>query len=497
MSSTEDAGLDVPDYVTAIVALEDTASDLLSWCDPTTGLPVWPLLRVPLSRELMRDEIAFDPPSFSITAGEAGRYLLGTALGLHAFAGGFRDQRDVLFVTTGLRRTRTAAGLRDQVIGDYAADLGDRAAIAQFAPLVPDDAVHPSTPRTRTLADQVLRSEFAARFRPPSSSALAAIRAQVDAILDHLDWEVRPDARTRLLGTVEARARRLPTMQRGYERLLARTRPRLVLLQEAVYGAQMALTVAAHRLGIHVAEPQHGLIGPAHAAYNFGAAMSTGVLRETLPDTLLTFGEFWSRGLRVPFDTVPIGKSQLSARRDAAAPLAERAKTLVVIGGGHEPDETAAATLRARAALPADWRVLFRPHPFERPTVRERYRSLIGVEGIELDLESDVLETLGRARAVLGTASTVLYEAIGLGCEVIVRRSERLSGLFVDLSALPEPIADGPALTTRVAALAAGPAAVDESALEALWSPDPRTRFASFAAAFRGDARDQDREHDA
>jgi len=246
----------------------------------------------------------------------------------------------------------------------------------------------------------------------------------------------------------------------------------------------MALTVAAHRRGIHVAEPQHGLIGPAHAAYNFGSAMSGGPLRETLPDTLLTFGEFWSRGLRVPFDTVPVGKPLMTARREAAPPASERERILVVVGGGHEPEETAQATLAARAALPADWQVLFRPHPFERPTVRERYRAIVGVPGIGIDLEPDVLTTLSRARAVLGTASTVLYEAVGLGCEVIVRRSERLSTLFVDVSALPEPVADGPELAARIAALGEGEPVIDEALLHALWAPGPRARFTEFAAPF-------------
>jgi hypothetical protein len=484
MSPTENAGRAVPAYVRAIVGLEDEAPDLLSWCDPITGLPVWPLLRVPLSRELMRDEIAFDPPLFSISARDAGRYLAGTALGLHRFSRGFRDQRDVLFVTTGLRRTRTAAGLRDQIVGDYAADLGDRSALAQFAPLVPDDFRHPSTPRTRTLVDQLLRAAFAARFHPPRRSAIADIRNHADAIIDRIDWDVSEDARARVLDTVEARYRRLPTMQRGYERLLATTRPRLLVCHEAVYGSQMALTVAAHRLGIHVAEPQHGLIGPAHAAYNFGAAMSTGILRQTLPDTLLTFGEFWGRQLQVPFETVPIGKPLLSARRQAAVPVAERPKTFVVIGGGVLEDETAEATLQVRAALPADWQVLFRPHPFERPTLRERYPSIMGVRGIEIDLEPDVLATLSRARAAWGTASTVLYEAVGLGCDVIVLRSERFTGLYVDPSAFPKPVSNGAELAKRVAALDARPPRVEQSGIDALWAPDPRARFASFASAF-------------
>ena len=164
--------------------------------------------------------------------------------------------------------------------------------------------------------------------------------------------------------------------------------------------------------------------------------------------------------------------------------MAERPKTFVVIGGGVLEDETAEATLQVRAALPADWQVLFRPHPFERPTLRERYPSIMGVRGIEIDLEPDVLATLSRARAAWGTASTVLYEAVGLGCDVIVLRSDRFTGLYVDPSAFPKPVSNGAELAKRVAALDARTPTVEESAIESLWAPDPRARFASFASGF-------------
>src|SRR5690606_11756330 len=48
---------------------------------------------------------------------------------------------------------------------------------------------------------------------------------------------------------------------------------------------------------------------------------------------------------------------------------------------------------------------------------------LAEAEGVSVDLEPDVYESLKRSRVVLGEASTVLFEATAFGCHVIARDS--------------------------------------------------------------------------
>jgi hypothetical protein len=233
-----------------------------------------------------------------------------------------------------------------------------------------------------------------------------------------------------------------------------------------------------------VAEPQHGWIGPAHAAYNHGAAMRDPLLSSSVPDTLLTFGEFWSDGVDGPFETVAVGKPQIDAMRGAIPPVDERPATVTIVSAAIDPAEIVGFTLAVRDALPAGWTVTFRPHPVERHLVTQRYGALAAADRVELDLDTDLYVALGRTRAVIGDASTVLYEALAMGCHVLPRDS-RLTDSYIDRSLFPAVLGDGDDLRAALAEIIETPSLAART-LDRVWAPDAVARFDRYVEGVLG-----------
>lgn len=470
----------------AVIALEDGDPELLLAPAPGIGIPVWPLLRWPLIRELVTLELRAD-----LVPGAPGRSVLARrALDLLSpnprASRAARRRRDAVFVVPGARLTRGPRGLRDQLVEDHVDVFGDRALVLRDRPLPiwTGRADRPAHRATHSLDDAVLRSELAARFRPPRDADLAEVERIARALLDRVDFPLDDRARAKAVRSLLIRYRRAASARSSFARLLDRVQPRVAFVQGASYGDRAALIAAAHERGVRVAEHQHGWIGPSHASYNFGRVAALDPMRQTLPDDLLTFGDFWSESVRVPFSTVAVGKPALDARRGSADPLDARPRALAMISGVHDPDRTEAATLAVRHALPDDWELLFRPHPSERHVLATRYPGIAAHPGIAVDARADVLDTLGAVRGAIGVASTVLYEALALGCPVIVRATDTYTDLVIDASVFPHIVDDGAPLTAAVAALVRGDIpAPDADAVDHIWAPGALARFEAYVAS--------------
>src|SRR5690606_30011352 len=138
--------------------------------------------------------------------------------------------------------------------------------------------------------------------------------------------------------------------------------------------------------------------------------------------TVLTFGSFWSDGIRHPAEIVVVGKPHLEEQAILTPAPEERPRTVLVVSSVADVESTTEFVLALVAGLPEGWGVKFRPHPSERADYRERYQQLAKAN-VAFDLEPDVYVSMAGARAVVGVASTVLFEAVAMGCDVYVRRS--------------------------------------------------------------------------
>jgi len=469
----------------ALIALEDAEPAILFEPLPGTDVAAWPLMRWLVARATAETELKTVVVPKAISRQQTLARGLNRVMPNPHSASRISKRAAALFIVAGGTQSQTPLGVRNWLVDYAAAALGDEAVVVQDAP-IPRSAPQNERPilrNTYSFEDSMVDVEIAAKFAPPRKGDLDSARALVRGVFEQLDFDVSAE----LIASVERRFvlrfRRARHTLRHFESLLDRVDPEIIFMQTAAYGDRSHLINAAKRRGIAVAEHQHGWIGPSHAAYNYGKAMSNPKLRDYMPDTLLTFGEFWSEQVRFPGRKIAVGKPHLDKLTAHVMPVGLRDKVVLVASSVLEPEEMARFTLSVRDALPADWRILFRPHPSERSSLHARYPLLVNAERVEFDRSLDVYESLASVRAVFGVASTVLYEALAFDCPVYVKQS-RLSDLYIDdiLGARVETAED---LARAVADISNAESAdafgVDRSRMERVWKPHPTASFKAFA----------------
>jgi hypothetical protein len=388
-------------------------------------------------------------------------------------ATGFALQRDVCFLVGGITVHEVDGRERNWLVDDFARVTSGRSVVMQWRP---HGSRRPAFSPTRSLDAMVARSDLRARLRPPTDVQTSAVRRLVTEYARQLEHGL---SEAQLEGIV-LQALSLERIRRpideAFASVLDRVRPRVVIMEDASYGARASLIRMMKERGVHVAEPQHGWIGPSHAAYNFGSTMREEEMRATLPDTVLTFGSFWSEGVRHPADLVAIGKPHLEAQAELAPAIELRPRNVLVISSVADVEGTSDFVLALREGLPDGWTVRFRPHPSERSAYRKRYPRL-AAPGVEFDLEGDVYRSMAEARAVVGAASTVLFEAVAMGCPVYVQQSQYFDYYVGDtFGSAFDGAAGAHAIADEITAGAAlGPLRIGR---DAMWAAQPRSAFA-------------------
>lgn len=204
-----------------------------------------------------------------------------------------------------------------------------------------------------------------------------------------------------------------------YHMIFDRCRPKLILLEDGCYGPNSLILKWAKRNGIVTAEPQHGQIYENHYAYNYGMnILESKEYRQHFPDYLLTYGSYWNAKTNIPSEKVVIGnphhEEQLK-RLDRSAPRFPDKKVILIASSSNDP----AAVCRFAISLTeiADrqrYQILFRPHPSEKPVLRERYGGILASGRILLDQEPNIYKSLSEAHTLVSEPSTIVYEALGI-----------------------------------------------------------------------------------
>lgn len=467
------------DGMRALIALEDDSPDFLFARLSRTQLPIWPYLRISFSRAMAATELGTVGVPRRTTRAREARRVINSYLPDFSGARYRGGAADIFHVVSGVTVTDTENGAENWLVDRFASATDARSIVIQDRGLDTPrrQRVHPPT---YTFDASLARVEVGAKFAPLSAQETQLVTDVIRQAADAIEFELADETVSALIAPALYALSRARHVDRQYERVLDRMRPKVVLMEDASYGSRASVVSLMKDRGIHVAEPQHGWIGASHAAYNFGAAMTTPSLRKTLPDTVLTFGEYWSSSIRHPATILSIGKPSLEVRTMSARPLSERPRELAVVSSVADPEGTAALVLAIRNLLPTDWRVVFRAHPSERSVLSERYPTLVGAERVDFDEHDDAYDTLLQVRGVVGLASTVLYEALAFGCHVFVMKSE-FAPYYVDENHFGELI-DGTKDLPRIAATLLSPEVRSPSAdvRDAIWKPRAEENFESF-----------------
>lgn len=461
----------------AVIDLEDRAHEIL-FESLDEGLPLWPQIRATVWSALNTTEYGLSRPSVG-TPSRLGAYahIARSFVPSRWDASRRARKSDVCFLVDG--GTVAAAGDREAnwLVGPLALASGPDAAIVQWRTL-PGRWGQPAIDKTWSLEPASVRAQIRARLSRNDPSD--RVKRIVHETLRLLDADIAEETVDAITAGAIAKAGTSAFELAEFRRLLDRVQPRVVIMEDASYGTRAPLIATMKERGIVVAEPQHGWIGPSHAAYNYGAAMYDDLLRVALPDHLLTFGDEWSKGLRFPGEVTAVGKPHLdAAASEFSLPYEQRTEVLVV-SSTTDPEQMSDVVLSLRALLPTDLVVIFRPHPSERPVVAQRYPRLVDIDGVRIDDRGDVYETLGVARAVVGMASTVLFEATAFGCQVFALESPMAEYYVGDRFGPPLDIGG---LESVAVAVSRPTGSADVATRDnGLWAPDPAANFRSWLA---------------
>jgi hypothetical protein len=444
---------------------------------PDTKVPAWPTIRSTVIRLLVGDLHYDTAPLVELRSRPRIRRILGSAVraGAHNIRHPPRES-DVLLLASGAGLIPRNGGSFNRYVDYFADALGARAWTLESLFQDQWPTLRRANPRLNFRAPDRLVLAIAARCQvrrvhraiADDLVELAASRAR-----DLLGWQL-DGHRVATLKSIAARSLATYPVQASLaRRTLSRVRPRIALVEEACYGHMAVFNATARELGVTVAEFQHGLITRSHDAYNVSETLAQSpAYRQTQPAALLAYGRWWTNQFNAPVDDrVVVGnphRSEALQRWHGAS----RRSAIVVLGDGVETDAYVAFCRELASRVKDSHEVVFRPHP------QERERLTNPPAGVKFDYVPDFYDAITTADAVIGEASTALFEAVGLVPRIFVRDTGK--SRFYLGEHLFERFTDAADLAVHIASPDRG--AVNSGLATEVWAGGWRNRFLAYVA---------------
>lgn len=240
----------------------------------------------------------------------------------------------------------------------------------------------------------------------------------IKAVEDTFDVKLDPQ---KVYGRVNHNLTGYFTYYKAYQRLIRRFQPKYILEITHYEIAKLSLNKAAHEHGIKVYELQHGVMNvqydvPAVDAY--------------MPDTLLTFGDYWNGTTSYPGSMVSVGNPHLEeCVKEWSSGTEKEVPTVLFLSGGPIAKPMAKLALdmeRYCKEREIKIRLLFKLHPNEYQTWRELHPQLAdsSIEVIDNN-EKDLYYYFSIATHQIGVSSTALYEGLAFDLTTIIYKAYR------------------------------------------------------------------------
>lgn len=460
-----------------LLELEDDPAFLELAC-PTTGVLAWPAIRLQVFRFLLGDRLYGTAPLVNLDRrADLRRVAAGASRAIVHNRRRPPRRSHVLLLATGAGLIPRDGRSFNRYTDHFADSLGDQAWTMES--LFGGD--WPTLPRSNQrlgfLADHRLALAIQARV---STRAIHREVAQelVDLAArggrDRLGWELGDARRKALVTSATRQLATYPAQARFARGLLGRVRPRLVLVEEGCYGQMAVFNATARELGVTVAEFQHGMVTRGHDAYNVAPRLAESpAYRLTQPAAFLGYGRWWNDQFNAPVDAkVVVGNPHRTETLRTWRPDPFRT-TVVVLGDGVETQAYLALCRRLAPIVPASLRVVFRPHPVERARV-----VIAADPDVVIDDTPDLYGSLAGAEAVIGEASTALFESVGLVPRVFVWDTDKSRFYLGDhpFERFTDPGEVAGMLATQ------DPRQLPSDSSDAMWADDWQGRFLRYVA---------------
>lgn len=216
-----------------------------------------------------------------------------------------------------------------------------------------------------------------------------------------------------------------------YRRILRRVDPSVVVLVVS-YGKETFIEACRER-GVPVVELQHGIIHP----YNYGYHYPGTRTKETFPDYLFTFGEFWSDQAALPIDddrVIPVGYPYLERGLEDHPP-AETGKQIVFISQEDSGKGLSQMAVAVAESARLDYDVVYKLHPSEYDIWQEVYPWVADTDVTVVDDpdEQSLYSIFATSTAQVGVGSTAIFEGLAFGLDTYLVNYpsvEKLAGLI-------------------------------------------------------------------
>lgn len=201
-----------------------------------------------------------------------------------------------------------------------------------------------------------------------------------------------------------------------FHNFLLSKKPKIIFLEDASYGNNAPILLAAKNNGIKVIELQHGFVNNEHIAYNLGKGISKHKeIGCYFPDYYFAYGKFWCDSINIPSKKISIGNPFLTesvGKFEARNQKSNEIKTILFLSSGVTVNETNDfLRVLVPQAIAKGFQIVFRPHPSELNSIPGRYKTSLDL-GIKVTTNSALYSDIASANIVIGELSTALFEAL-------------------------------------------------------------------------------------
>lgn len=421
--------------LSTLLQIEDD-NELIGLSCTATGLPVWPLIRVPVLRTIMSDWL-FRSASLSSLGQNVNFVKLAKGAAISAIHNlGYKatPKRNILIQNTGLGNYYQDGLVHDRLVGYFTEALPAETVVYQDKPKNNFQDKYLFNPILHKSPRNVINKLYSKLFIENSHRRLArqVIDRAVENALAKFGYEFASDRVLSLSNSLASHLAVLPYASETYANWFSKHGFRLLLKEDACYGGSaIAIIHAAKLCGMVVAEYQHGAISKGHDGYNVANALATShSFKAVLPDYLLTYGNWWSNQTNMPVQKIAIGNPHLTETLGFLGPVSHKRSQVLILGDGIETALYLNLASQVSHMVRAQgMQVVFRPHPFER----EKVKSLTFPDGVRLDSHTDIYASLNESSVVISELSTGLFEAVGLVDKVLLWETDKSRFAFPEI----------------------------------------------------------------
>jgi hypothetical protein len=380
------------------------------------NIAIWERIRRPVYREILSKLNIIDAPS-TINKKSATSYIRGFYLwarnGLLRNPL-FEDKHKVLFYGHSRRKK-----LEDGYWWDLYCDPIHNQAVYDYLHIeLPYRLSHKTPPKTENL--QYLDFiEYTGTIKEKFSLFDTSINYEIKNVLQEAESRFSDyfSIQTHILRKCQKHMRWHASTKPLYDKLLRRIDPDVVII--VVSYTREPFISACKDANIPVIELQHGVIHPQHLGYSYPG----GRTKETFPDYLFTWGNFWNETVTYPVpdsQIISVGYPYLERRQERYDSVNQKEQILLL----SQPNVGSRLSKKAIEMQNSDkinHDIIYKLHPGEYDKWRENYPWLENKKIRIIDSDDPSLYHLfSESEVQVGVGSTALYEGLNFGLETYV-----------------------------------------------------------------------------